>query len=364
MKKQWIFFVSIGLAMGCHQVSNEQATYTYSVPEQLNDGIEVSYLATEDLDYGKIEDMMNNILKKKKYSQIHSILILKNGKLVLEEYFGNWKRERLHEIQCCTKSIISALIGISIEKGFIKNIDQDLFSFFPEHADLNDSAHKTITLKHVITKTPGLEWNEHDVPYSDSSNNYQQMRNSTDPIRYVLGRPMVSEPGQVWGYNSGCSYLLGGIIKNISGIHADEFAQKYLFDPLGISEVDWVDTHPSGLPNTAGGLWLRPRDMAKFGLLYINMGRWISKQLVPEEWVKMSTQTFSIISENSGYAWHWWTHIFKGGIQCYEAAGGLGQYIWVFPSKKMVVVFAQGYINNDDHSLELLSKYILPAAIE
>jgi CubicO group peptidase (beta-lactamase class C family) len=248
---------------------------------------------------------------------------------------------------------MSAAIGIAIHKGFIAGTWEKLGVFYPEYAHLFDSGKNKITLRNVITKTPGFSWNEHDVPYEDAANDWNQMRAGDDPIGYVLARPLVHEPGEFWYYNSGCAYLLAGMIRKRTGLFAHEFMRIHLFEPLGITDVEWIDTHSTGLHNTAAGLYLRPRDMAKLGLLYINMGLWRGKRIVSEEWVRTSTETYSVLSDTRGTV---------ADVDFYGAAGGFGQYIYVFPSLDLVVVFTQYYSNHMDRSQEILSRYVLPAA--
>lgn len=360
-KKVWLVLIFFFLISGCQHVDEEAPDYQYSVPEQLDDGIGVSSPSAEGMDAALIEEMVNDILTSMAYNRVHGLLILKNGKLVLEEYFKGWTREQRHTIQCCTKSFTSAAIGIAIDKGFIAGTGEKLSVFFPEYAHLFDDQKKKITLKNVITKTPGFSWNEHDVPYEDSSNDWHLMRAGSDPIGYVLARPVVHEPGEFWYYNSGCAYLLAGMIHQRTGMHAHEFIRIHLFEPLGISDVEWIDTHPTGLHNTAAGLHLRPRDMAKLGLLYINMGRWQERQIVSEEWVRTSTQTYSVHNDTAGYASHWWTGTLAE-VDYHCAAGGFGQYIYVFSSLDLVVVFTQYYANHNDYAWRILTTYILPAA--
>ena len=185
------------------------------------------------------------------YQNVHSILIVKDGKLVFEEYFSGYAwdyagdgfkgeltdfdAETPHNLASVTKSFTSTLIGIAIDKGFITGVDEEVYAFFPEYADLRDETKDTITLEHLLTMTSGLEWNGMDVPVStrDARNDLLQLFLVDDPIAYVLAKPVDNEPGTRWYYNGGGTNVLGEVIREATGTRMDEFAEKYLFTPLG-----------------------------------------------------------------------------------------------------------------------------------
>jgi len=340
----------------------------------LNDGWECAGLKAVGINKDKIVEAVDQITNGE-YEDIHSLLIVKDGKLVLEEYFAaegkiigpfvnQVFRDQVQMLASVTKSVNSALIGIAQQQGFITDLDAPAFELFPEYSDLIKNGKEQIKLKHLLTMSAGFHWNELVIPYSNPQNDAMVMHQGKDLIRYCLEKSMAKKPGEKFVYHSGLSVILGEILKRSVGVLGDKFAEEYLFKPLGISEYNWPTTH-EGLLKTGGGLALRPRDMAKFGQLYLNNGKWHGKQIVPEKWVKESTQPH--ISTTSGsYGYQWWLRSFivnDKQIDSFYATGRAGQFIFVFPEIDMVVVStAQNYDRGWSRRIyEMLEKYILPA---
>ena len=226
---------------------------------------------------------------------MESLLVLKDNKLIIEEYFYTYDREKLHHIHSCTKSITSILLGIALEQHKNIQVHQSLFSFFPEYGSLETPEKKQITLEHALTMTSGFEWDE--VP--------EEMWEADDWIQFILSRPMDSAPGETFNYSSGCSILLGGVISSLVGKNTITYAEEVLFDPLAISEFIWRE-HTNGTAQCGGGLYLLPRDMAKIGLLLLNEGSWNNKQIVSKEWLLQSTKPRVAESEFFDYGYQWW----------------------------------------------------------
>jgi CubicO group peptidase (beta-lactamase class C family) len=224
-----------------------------------------------------------------------------------------------------------------------------------------------ITLKHALTMTAGLDWDERTYPHGDSRNNNTAMNNSIDWIAYIMNRKMAKTPGEKFNYTSGLSILLGGIIKNASGLYADYFAEKYLFEPLGITDYKWYRNWDNTI-HTGGGLQLKPRDMAKIGYMMLKGGEWKGKQIVSHNWVNESTQKH-IKSRGYEYGYQWWRGktIKKNRIlEAFWAAGAGGQFIFVLPKLDLVVVFTAKHRNNPGGSkraFNMLTNYILPAVL-
>jgi hypothetical protein len=212
-----------------------------------------------------LEDMLSYIANQN--HNFDSIVIIRNGYLIFEEYFDNrYSPETLHILYSVTKSITSALIGIAIDKGFIDNVSQRLIDFFPEKNIQNlDDRKKNITLEHILTMTAGFDWEGPD----DMEHTVQ----SSNPIEYILNVPMQYEPGTVWYYNGGCSHLLSAILTKVTGNSTLNFAREYLFNPLGITNVFWpID--PQGIYYGGQDILLNSHDMAKIGYLFLNNGTW------------------------------------------------------------------------------------------
>ena len=336
---------------------------------------EVSTLEASGLNPASIIEATNHI-RNQDYKNIHSLLIIRNRTLVYEEYFAGidgrkgfieFDENTLHDLRSVSKSVTSALIGIAIDRGYIKSVDVPIFQFFPEYADYRTDEKNRITLKHLLTMTAGFEWDQSGAHQSepDSPNSEAQMENSSDFIEYVLSKEISDEPGARFNYNSGCTILLAGVIKNVSGMHVDQFAEKYLFRPLGIAHHDWWRT-ANGLPQTHAGLLLCPRDMAKIGQLYLDHGRWKDQQIVSTPWVSESTTPHF---KNERYGFGWWldSFSFQGRtLKGYVAKGNGGQFIFVIPDIYMVIVFTGGNYGSSiaNQAFKIVNEYVLPAVNE
>lgn len=344
--------------------------YQYTVPAKTDVDWEVSSLNDEGINPGKIKELMFDILNGN-IPDIHSVLIVKNGKLVLEDYFYGYARNKTHNMMSVSKSITSILIGIAKDQMKIPNIDKKIYKFFPSYKDISwDDFKNTIRLKHVLTMTAGLDWNDWDYPDTDPRSSSQAMIRSDDWIKFVLERNAIDTPGKNFVYSNGLTMLLGEILRNSTGVYADKFAEEYLFDPLSISDFSWQKL-PNGTIITAWGLKLRPRDMAKIGYMMLKDGKWKGKQIVSSSWVKESTkaQVEGDILLGSGYGYQWWrgrTLINDKSIETFYAAGKGGQYIFVCPALDLVTVFTS---KPEDHSMGelqpqlIMVNYIIPAIL-
>ena len=297
---------------------------------------------------------------------IDSIVIVKNGYLVFEEYpRTNYDVDSRHIIHSCTKSFTSALVGIAIEEGYIESVDNKLIDLLPNRTIANlDERKQAITLEHLLTMTSGLEWDEWTEPYSSNLNSHYQMWSASNNVQHILDLPMAHDPGDVWIYTSGGSHLLGAIVTEATGSELFDYAIDKLFTPLGIqpSNIFWP-MDKQGQYWGSGGVEMLPRDMAKFGYLYLNNGTWDGEQLVPSEWVEQSADTLIDFNDYSGYSYQWWTYP-TDIVNVYSAVGYQGQNIFVIPELDMVVVFTSS-VPPDETYLQpaILFDYIIPAAM-
>jgi CubicO group peptidase (beta-lactamase class C family) len=271
-----------------------------------------------------------------------------------------------------TKSVTSTCIGIAVDLGFIKSVSQSIFDFLPEYQHFKKDGKDKITIKHLLTMTSGLDWNEWALPYSNMKNDVIQMVISDDPVEYYLNKPLIDEPGTSFKYSGGCNILLGKILENATKMNIDDFAGKYLFGPLGIDLYYW-SKYESGAIDAAGGLRITPRDMVKIGAMFLNKGIWHGKRIISEQWVGKSTESFPGNSWMNnwddywgmrGYGYMWWTHTFTRESQrigMFYAAGWGGQFIMVIPVLNTVVVFTEGNYLSYRPAFEILKKYIIPA---
>jgi len=280
----------------------------------------------------------------------HSFLIIRNGYLVSEKYYGAYQQDTRHDLYSVTKSFVSTLIGIALDKGYIDRTGQRIVGFFPGYtfAYLNGQK-EAMTVEDVLTMRSGLGWDEGD-PILD------EMRQSEDWVQYMLDKPMVSSPGSQFSYNSGSSHLLTAILQQATGRNPRDFAEEYLFKPLGISDAVW-EADASGIPAGGWGLQLAPSEMAKLGYLYLRNGQWEGKQVVSGQWVKRATQRYTKTYDDMdlGYGYQWWT---VPSLSAYMALGRYHQMIMVIPEADLVVVTTAGIENYD--GIPLIERFIVP----
>lgn len=267
---------------------------------------------------------------------IDSIVVVNEGRISFEHYIPTYNSLSGHPIYSVTKSVMSTLIGIALQEGFLGSLDAKVLDFFPDYIFEEMSDRKqNMTVEHLLTMSAGLSWNELTIPYSDPANDFRGYRNSPDPVQYMLDLPMSSPPGLFFNYNSGVSHLLAVILSRITEMTPRAFAEEYLFEPLGISTSVWT-TDPSGIHHGGHGLVLNVHDLARFGYLFLNDGYWDDKQILPEGWVDDASQSYVSVDGSMKYGYQWWVYPELGA---FVAQGYLGQNIWVFPKHDMVVVF-------------------------
>ena len=364
----------LGIILGCNRKTPTEPVpdgYLYRIPETSTDGWETDTLENVNISQDSLIVLMNT-LNELNGDGNHSILIARNGKLVFEEYFSGYSflfnrtiefdRYTLHHMQSSTKGVTAILTGIAVDKGFIEDVGDSLYQFFPEYVDRFDEEKQKITLHHMLTMTSGFLWDETTYDFNDSRNDLGAMSRSNDYIGYLLDKPVVEEPGGHFLYNSGLPIALGVIIGWNTHMPADEFANEYLFAPMGITETHWV-FWDDGHPHTGGGLYLRPRDMLKLGQLIAQNGTWGDEQIVSQSWIERMT-TSDVLPDWYGYYWHIGDMPFRSGTtRHYLAIGSGGQEISVFPELGLVVVLTGGNYQHEFaiHPYSIYVDYILPS---
>lgn len=335
---------------------------------------ETSTYEAEELNQEPFNSLLSGI-DKGIYGNVDKILLLKNGKLVLNRSFTNnyqqiskgksgilgcgfstckdstkfgdynyyhpswhpyYQNQQTHTLQSITKSIASILIGVAIKNGEIDNTEIKVLDFFGGY-DLSqvDETLKTATLENLLTMQLGMEWHEIDRPI-DSTNTTAQIEASKHWIQFTLNQPMDTVPGTKWVYNSGASQLMSGIIKEATGLYMDEYAKKHLFAPLGIKNFHWKKT-PAGLPDALGGLYLEAEDLAKIGQLMLKDGKWAERQIISADWVKRSVAKHVVFDEEGGYGYQWWRDD-QDGVEIWACHGFGDQYLLVFPEFQTIAV--------------------------
>jgi CubicO group peptidase (beta-lactamase class C family) len=310
---------------------------------------------------------------------IHAILVVRQGKLVFEQYFTGddehggrplgqvtYDRTMLHDLRSVSKTVTSLLVGITLAQKKLASLDQPIFDFFPAYADLRTPDKARITLRHLLTMSTGLEWDETRTPYTDPNNSAIRMRRSDDPYRYVLSEPVVTPPGAKYNYSSGSTELLGAILHKATGQRLDELARTVLFEPLGITDFEWR-TLLNGEPIAAAGLRLKPRDVAKIGQLVLAHGLWNGRQIVPRDYLDEATTPQIQGAGAYFYGYQMWVGrslVHKREIDWAAGLGLGGQRVYVIPSLDLVVALTAGlYTSPLQGTLtsDILNDVVLPA---
>ncbi|HUU40340.1 MAG TPA: serine hydrolase [Desulfatiglandales bacterium] len=297
-----------------------------------------------------------------KYDKVNSILIQIDGELVFERYFHGFDRNKLHFIASAHKTMISASIGIAIDQGKIKSVDEKVLDFFPEYKDIKnlDDRKRNITLKDLLTMSSGLSWEGDNI-------DMPKIIESDDWIKYMLDLPLSHDPGTFFKYTTGNRILLDGILQNTTGLSAKEFTIKYILTPLGITNYYWK-TNKQNIAFHGGDIQFRPIDLIKFGQLYLNEGIWNDKRIISQEWIKLSTSPHIKVNDLHNYGFQWWL-LHKNNPFCttikendvFIAIGAGGQIIWIVPHLKLVTVLtAEG--NTQQESRAIMWDYIVKFA--
>lgn len=342
------------------RLNSKDFKYNYLPPKKDLDGLLTGTLDNTGLDKALLNEMMQKIVDGT-YANVHSVLIIKDGKLVFEEYFYEYNKTKLHEMRSATKSIISALTGIAIDKGFIKSKTETVLSYFPEYTFKNLTDDKRqITIENLLTNQSGLDC---DVSNPKSEGNETAMNYSDDWIQFTLDLPMIDVPDGRGMYCSGNPITLGRIVEKATKMTLPDFAKQTLFKDIGIKNFKWNFKPDASSSETFCQVYLTPRDMAKFGLLYLNKGMWADKQVISKNWIEESLNKHSVIQGvNYGYLW-WLKSLEVNGTRFFgkAAQGNGGQKIYIWEDQNMVTVITGGNYNSQSPSDELIQKYILPA---
>ena len=294
-----------------------------------------------------------------KVSGLHALLVSKGGKTIFEHYgvgvderwgeplgtvtFGP---EVMHDLRSVSKSVVALLYGIALADGKVPPPEAKLYAQFPQYPDLaQQPGRDKLTMAHVLSMTLGFEWDELTVPYgNDPRNSEIAMIIAPDRFRYILSLPIVTEPGTKWIYCGGATAILGYLISKGTGMPLLDYARRVLFEPMGFGASDWV-VGKDGVPQTASGLRLLPRDLLKVGQLALAGGAWQGKQLVPADWVKTITTPSVTIEGARRYGYQWYIYDTTINGQRQHWVGGIGwggQRLYCFPELDLVVAMNCG----------------------
>ncbi|HEX6222935.1 MAG TPA: serine hydrolase, partial [Chryseolinea sp.] len=336
--------------------------YQWMLPKPQNDGLEIGTPASTRTSMPLLDSLTHRIMREE-YPNVHALLIARSGVLIYEEYFFGWKPDDLWLIQSATKSFTSALAGIALGSGELKDLDDPICKYLNQYRDRACNAqNQSITVRQLLTMTTGLEWNELEFDYHDQRNSANQCGRHDDPFECLLSRPKINSPDPVFSYNSVNHLMMNKILRKATSLKNEKELKQRLLDPLNIDRAN-TGTADNGV---IGDISLTPRDMLKFGMLYLNSGRWQGKQIVPADWVKESTSSKIRINDSEGYGYFWWTKDFasKGKtVGAYYAWGYGGQYIFVLPSLDLVVVMtgSNWVMDEKKYAFEMMEAFIVQA---
>ncbi|MEM7453473.1 MAG: serine hydrolase [Planctomycetota bacterium] len=398
------FLVAVLLVLNCHL--NEAAAKLFDdglrvqVPDETANQVwpdeswPVSTAEEQGIEQAAIDQLVADI-ESGKYGLLDHFLLIRNGYIVADHHFEYDYEEiasefdptnhqynydhpawhpyydgsELHSLQSVTKSVLSAAVGIAIAGGHLNGTTEKVLPYFEDYEfDRSDERKGKITLADLLTMRSGIRWGT-DAAYGTGEHSTDLLEASDEWIQFILDQPMDADPGTVFEYNDGASVLIGKVLSEATGKRADLWADERLFSPIGIGEFYWKIT-PDGEVDTEGGLYLKPHDLARIGLLFSRNGMWRDQQVIPESWVQKSTSP--IIPDlapgnddfDRGYGYQWWIHQHDGERSTvYSASGYGGQFLQVVPGKNIIVVFNAWNIHGGQemsHQLALEQR-ILPA---
>lgn len=316
-------------------------------------------------------------IEKGKYPNIDGIVVSQHNKTIYQHYFNGLKESSLHDSRSSFKSITSLLMGIAIDKGYIKSVNEKAYSFFPQYSSFKNLAHNKLemTIKDLLEMKAGFDCEE----WNSTKDCEDEMEQTKDWLKFSLDLPMAHKPGTHWDYNSSAPMVIGGIIESATKMPLDKFAEMYLFKPLGIKEYRWTKD-PVGHAMTAGSFYMKPIDMAKLGQLVLNKGMWQNKQIISKKWIEESTKPITKIEDFSNvgiaktkdvlpqatyYGYYWYNEKMRTDKFSYNvvfASGNGGQYIMIVKDLDLVVAFTGNSFGSWKSKLpfEVLIKNILP----
>jgi CubicO group peptidase (beta-lactamase class C family) len=360
---------SAALARPRPKGQDSPADYRYHPPADLDDGIAVGDIAQSDLGIATANTIARAILDGT-YKQVHSVLLYQRGKLVLEEYFYGYSAERTQQLRSATKSVVSALAGITIDRGALSGVNTRVLPLMSyatyDHPDPRKAA---TTLDNFLSMSSGLDCNDHS---STSPGRETVIDDELDWVKATLDLPMINDPGTLAYYCSGGVAVVGRAIENAVHMRVPEFAQANLFGPLGIARSNWTWNYDlTNADKEYSQIHLRPRDMLKLGILFADGGRWHGQQIISESWVRTSIAEHSHVDDVS-YGYFWWrpwlnveTSTGSQHVDVVAAQGNGGQKIYLVPQYNLVAVFtAGGYNAESTPPNTIMAKIILPALME
>lgn len=349
-----ILFLSLIICSSCYiadDVAPDQSIWEYGLPD--NEGS-----SNQDLLY------VNDLIESNRFEEISGLIILRNDKIIFENYFDRIagpggsigrnstlsKRALASNIGSSGLTLALAAIGVADDKRIL-SIDDPIANYLPQYSDVftDDASKEAITIAHLLVHRGGFSWNESIQPFSPD-NDLNQMKLSDDWIRYILEKPLEAPAGLRYNFNTGAGLILAKVIETASGEGYDTFLQENVLDPLTITTFE-VDLDPQGNFNGGDGISISLLDWTKLGYLFINNGTWQGRRIIDPNFIAESTSIQHVVSEsiNIGYVWQLFGDNFTGNFgishdEIYYTRGGLGQQMYIIPSENMIVsIFAENY---------------------
>jgi CubicO group peptidase (beta-lactamase class C family) len=334
-----------------------EETKVCGAPVALNDGWTLAAQAEVGLDAAKLCEL-DSFIAQWPEANIHAVVVVRNGKLVMERYFAGederwgdklgrvtYGPEVKHDLRSISKSATSLLVGIALSEGKFPALDSPVFDAFPDYADLRTPEKARITFRDLLTMSSGVAWDE-NRPWNDPRNNEREMIMAADPFRYILSQPVAFPPGTVYAYSGGGTSLLGETLIRSTGRSLKDYARDKLFLPIGAPDFEWLDAGVSNRLGAFGSLRMRPRDAAKLGRLMLTDGQWNGRQVVPSGWAAQSMKPRINGEGLFFYGYQWWLgRSFRNGAELTWTSGvGLGgQRLYIVPSLDLVVMINSGH---------------------
>lgn len=383
--KNIIILIVTMLTISCSKKIINPKDYSYSEPQNLNDGLIVKNISSYNIDKSKLEALTKDLINEELYN-VHSVLIFKDNALFYEKYLCGKDQKhgknlgivshdalKLHDARSISKSVVSACTGVAIQKGLIHSVNDPISDYIPEICN-NDKKSK-ITIKDLLAMTSGLCWKEIGE-YNNILNDETKMDLSFNPIKFILDKDVVDEPGTKWNYSAGNTQLLAEIIQRKSGQNIEDFANENIFLPLQITNKEWTRLSIKKDPAAASGLRLTSRSLLKFGILYNDSGRFNGNQIIESNWITSSVASIvtrpslsNLNLKDGDYGFQFWTYDYfvnNHNLKIIEAKGNGGQSIFICQGLDLVVVVTAGNYGQakyNDIPYKILANYILPAIL-
>jgi CubicO group peptidase (beta-lactamase class C family) len=361
-------------------MSPEQASQACGAPASIDDGWEIASPDSVGIDGAKLCTIAARL--EQRATKVHSVVVVRHGNLVFEQYFPGYDQPwgqpdgqyeftatTKHDMRSASKSVTSLLVGIAIDRKLIAGVDEPVLKFFPDYAAVKQPGWDVITLRHLLTMSSGFKWDEARA-WTDPKNDEPHLVTEPDPLGYVLSRPIAAPPDALWTYSGGSTELLGNVIERTSKQPLEAFARQALFQPLGITDVEWKN-YKNGKIAAASGLRLRPRDAAKIGQLVLNRGQWNGRQIVSADWIAQSImprfQAIGFFGSTMFYGYQWWMGRSLAGGKDVKWVGAFGwgaQRIFIVPELDLVMMTTAAQYGQPKEGLaaiDILSNIVIPS---